>query len=62
MRLVYRNGSEYAGSYSGSETGQPVIYCRHGMSPLERVPLDAVTDAYVFVTESHMVKITRKDE
>ena len=59
VRLTYRNGSEYAGTYSGGETGKAAIFCRKGMAPAEEVPLDAVTDAFVFVTADHLVRIKR---
>lgn len=59
VRLVYRNGSEYAGNYSGGDSAKPQIFCRKGVSGVEPVPLEAVTDAYVFVTDSHLVRIRR---
>jgi len=61
VRLVYRNGSEYAGNYSGSESGKPVIYCRKGMARREVVPLETVTDAFVYVTDTELVRIHRLD-
>ena len=61
VRLIYRNGSEYAGNYSGGDTGKPMIYCRKGVAGNEPVPLDAVTEAYVFVADNHLVRIRLPD-
>ncbi len=61
VRLIYRNGSEYAGNYSGGDTDHPRIYCRKGMGAAEPVPLEAVTEAYVFVADNHLVRIRLPD-
>jgi hypothetical protein len=60
VRLIYKNGSEYAGTYARGETGKTAIVCKKGiMATAEEVPLDTVTDAFVFISGDHLVRIKR---
>ncbi|MBV9079488.1 MAG: hypothetical protein JO102_00040 [Elusimicrobia bacterium] len=61
VRLVFRNGSQFAGNFERKDPDQRIIYCRRGLGGLKTVPLESVVEAYLMPTNAEMVRLKRAD-